>query len=85
MEFNSAFKGLSYGLDDPGFEFRQGQEIFLFSHPSKPAPGVHRTSCSIYTGVKAAGGVKLTTEIYLLPRLRLSGAISPLPLYTFVV
>jgi hypothetical protein len=72
-------------MDDSGFEFRQGQEIFLLSIPSTPAPGAHQTSYPKYTVVKAAGAVKLTAEIYLSPRLRLSGAIPPLPLYIFVV
>jgi len=31
------------------------------------------------TGVKAAGGVKLTTHLHLVPRLRMRGYIHPLP------
>jgi hypothetical protein len=30
---------LGYGLDGPGFKSRRGQDIFLFSKPSRPALG----------------------------------------------
>jgi hypothetical protein len=33
----------AYGLDGPGFEFRLGEEIFLFSKTFSPAVGVHPT------------------------------------------
>jgi hypothetical protein len=36
-----------------------------------------------YTGGKAAGGVKLTTYFHLVPRIRMRGAIPPLPEYVF--
>jgi len=32
-----------------------------------------------FPGGKAAGGVKLTTHVYLVPRSRMCGAIPPLP------
>ena len=33
----------AYGLDGPGFEFRPGEEIFLFSKTFSPAVGAHPT------------------------------------------
>jgi hypothetical protein len=41
------------------------------------------TGCS-FPGVKAAGGVKLTTHLHLAPRLRMRVAISPIPQYVFM-
>jgi hypothetical protein len=51
---------MSYGLDDPGFESRQGLGIFLFSTASRPAIGAHPASYPMGTrdsfpGDKAAG------------------------------
>jgi len=43
--------GLAYGLDDPGFDFRYGKEIFLVS---KTGSGAHPTSFQ-FRGAEAAG------------------------------
>jgi hypothetical protein len=39
----------------------------------------------IFLASYSVGGVKLTTNLYLVHRLRMSGAISLLPLYAFLV
>jgi hypothetical protein len=56
----------------------------LFRHRVHTGSRAHPASYSIGTGscfygVKSAGRYKLTTYLHLVPRLRMSGAISPLP------
>jgi hypothetical protein len=51
---------LGYGLDDQGFEFRQGMGIFLFTTVSQTISGAHPASYPIcirisFPGGKAAG------------------------------
>ena len=67
---------LSYGLEVPGFEFLLEQGIFLFSKTSIPAVGSHPISYSVGF---FPHGLKLTSHHSLAPRLRMDGAISPLP------
>ena len=38
---------------------------------------------TLFLWVKAAGGIQLTTQIHLWPRLRISGSVPLLPLLTF--
>jgi hypothetical protein len=52
----------------PGFDSRQGKEIFLFSHASRSAlgstqPYIKWVPQALYSGVKRVG-VKLTTELH---------------------
>jgi len=68
-----------YALDSSGFESQEGQEIFLFSKTVQTESGAHPASHSIGTGVLSqrynGGGVKMTTYLQLVPRLRMRGAI----------
>ena len=43
--------GLGCELYDPGFQFRQGQEVFLFSKASRPAMGPTQTPVQWIPGV----------------------------------
>jgi len=72
-------------LDDPGFESCQEQEIFLFQNVQTGSEA-HSPSYSISTDIFPQGikGPKLTTDIYLLPRLKMGGAIPLLSLYAFL-
>jgi hypothetical protein len=45
----------SYGLDGPGFESRQRQEIFLFSNTVQNGPGAHPASYTMGTGYLSRG------------------------------
>jgi hypothetical protein len=69
----------TYALDSSGFESQQGQEIFLFSKTVQTESGAHSTSHAIGTGFLSqsydGGGVKLTTYLHLVPRLRMSGVL----------
>jgi hypothetical protein len=73
-------------LNNLGFKSQQEQEMFLFSKmcglalgPTKPPiqwmPGI------LSLGVKWLGD---EAELHTVPSLRMSGAISPLLLYTFM-
>ena len=63
-----------------------GKQDFFFV--SKTA-GTHTPSHSMATGVHSRGkrvcDMQLTTHLYLVPRLRINGAIPLLPLHTFMV
>ena len=52
------------------------------------ASGAHPALYSMGSGVLSRGysgrGVKLTTHLHLVPRLRMSGAIPLIPLYAFM-
>jgi hypothetical protein len=55
-----------------GFDSRRGLGIFLFTTPSRTS-GAHPASCQLdyrasFPGGKAAGGMKLTTHLNLMPR-----------------
>jgi hypothetical protein len=79
-------KRLVNGLDDPGFESRQEQEILLFSPPNRPDRlWGHPTFYSMGTGVLSSTGgggkrgstghVRFTTHLHPAPRLITSRAI----------
>lgn len=46
---------LDYGLDDLGFDCKQGQQIFLFSQPSRPALGHTQLPVEWIQGVISPG------------------------------
>jgi len=73
----------SYGPDNLGLESRQGQTLFLIQN-AQTGFGAHTASYFMYTGDFCRGlsgqGVKLTTHLHLVSRLRMSGAI-PLILF----
>jgi hypothetical protein len=72
---------------DPGFESQQGKEI-LSSKTAQIDSVTHLASYPIGTRVPSQGqsgrGVKLTTYLHIVPRLRMTGAIPLLPLYAFM-
>jgi hypothetical protein len=78
---------LGYELDDAGFEYQQGQDIFMFFARSRQVVG---PTCLIngHQGLLLQGnsgqGVKLYTRLHVVFRLRMSGAIPLLLLYIFV-
>ena len=71
-----SIRQLGYGLGGPGFDF------LLFLN-DQTGHGAHLPSNSMDTGVISQGqsgqGVKVTTHLHLLPKLRKSGATSLLP------
>jgi hypothetical protein len=71
---------LGYGLDDRGFESRQGMGIFLFTTASRPAlgPAIQWVPGLIPWGWSGRG-MTLTTHLHLVPKSRMRGAIPPLP------
>ena len=70
-------KATSYGLDGRGFETRQRDEIL--SSPISSRPALRPKQPLTGTG----RGMKLVSQLHLVPRLWTSGAIPPLPLHTF--
>jgi hypothetical protein len=63
---------------------RRGRDFFR--HQVQIGSGAHLASCPTGTGAsllkgKAAGGVKLTTDLHLVPRLGMCGS----PSYAFMV
>jgi hypothetical protein len=73
-----------------GFDSRRELGIFLFTTASRMALGpTDPASYPVITrgsfpGGKATGGVKPTTHLHLVPKSRMHGAITPLPLYVFM-
>jgi hypothetical protein len=66
-----------YGLDDRGFDPRQGQKISPLSSVSRPAlgptqPPVQRIPGVLSSGAKRGRGVTLTTHPHLVLRSRMS-------------
>jgi len=61
------------------FDSQQEEDIFLFPQESRLVLGSKQPHISEYrsipSGDKVARGVKLTTHVHLLPRLRMSGYI----------
>jgi len=74
--------GLGYRLDDTWFDSQQ--EIFHTSRRFKLALGPTQPSIQWLSGPLSLG-VKLIPLLHLELRLRMSGAILLLPIYTFVV
>jgi len=77
---------LGYGSGDPGFKFREGQQIFYIlqkkaSKPPNPLLNGHRGYLAGYSG----RNVKLTSSLHLAQRIRMSGVVSLLPLYALRV
>jgi hypothetical protein len=63
---------MGYGLDEQGLESRQGLGIFLFITASRPALGPTQLPYPVgirgsFPGSKAAGALKLTTHLHLVP------------------
>jgi hypothetical protein len=67
----------------PGFDSRQGQRIFLLVTASRPALGRAQPPIQWLPGALpqwwSGWGVKLTTHLHVVPRLRMCGYILPLP------
>jgi hypothetical protein len=72
---------LGYGYDCPGFDCRQLQEILLFSKASRiPLGPTLTTNLRVPGSFRYDGrGVKLTSHLHRVQRLRMSGAIPLLP------
>jgi hypothetical protein len=64
-------------MDGAEFESQKGQEIFTFARTTQTGSGAHPASQSISTGVLSrrqnGWGLKLTTHIRLMLKLRISG------------
>ena len=78
---------LGYGLDDQGFDFRKGHEIFLFSRTPlltlQPTPSPIQLFPQVLShGVKLPE-LKLTTYFHPVPELRTNGATPPLSAHAF--
>ena len=73
-------------MDDPGFETRQGQEIFIFYESSRPTLGSTKLLVQCIPGFFPGGKAAETWNwpLHLAPRLRMSGVIPLLPLYAYV-
>jgi len=75
------------GLDNPGFEFRQGEETFYSPNTSRPPVWAHSSFYSMDTGVlfwRPNGWVmNLITRLHLFQTLRISAAMRLRTLYTF--
>jgi hypothetical protein len=73
---------MGYRLDGRGIRvrFTAGETDFSFSHSAETGSGAHPVSHPLSTvgsflGVKVGGGVKLTTRLHLMPRLRMREAV----------
>ena len=79
---------LGYKLDDPGFEPRHRQEIYLLSKTSRPAVGPTHAAIQwvprFFPRGNSGRGVKLTTQPHLVLKFRMSGAMPVIPLYAIM-
>jgi hypothetical protein len=71
-------------IEESRFDLQHGQDMFFFSVGSAVTLGAHQSYDKIGTAgsfpaAKAAGGMKLTTQLHLVPRYRMHGAVPPLP------
>jgi hypothetical protein len=77
-----------YGLDDRGFGSRQGLGIFITT-VSRPILGPTQPPVQWVPGALSFGVKRPVREaddsLHLVPRLRMRGAVSPLPQYVFMV
>jgi hypothetical protein len=75
-------------LDDPGLNASR-EKKFIFSTKGRdllcdpPQPLLNMYRFSFYKGQRTRLGRRLTTHLYLVPSLRTSGALPPLPLHVF--
>jgi hypothetical protein len=58
---------LDYGLDDRGFDSRQGLGIFLFTTLSRPAPGPTQPPIQWVSGALSLGVKQPRREVYHSP------------------
>jgi hypothetical protein len=70
----------------PGFDSGHGQGFISSSPPRPDRLWAHPASSSMgtessFNASKVTGGVKLTSHLHVVPRLRMRGAILPLPIY----
>jgi hypothetical protein len=72
--------GVSYGLDDKGFEFCMGHDIFYPKRSYRVWAQRSLPSCGF-----APLCLRLTTRLYLVPRLRMSGVIRTFHEYAFMM
>lgn len=72
-----------YTTEGSQFDFAQGQPIFLSSEASLPILG-HTQSLIRWVPEISGRGVNLAPHHRLVPRLRMSGGILPLPSYALV-
>ena len=67
-----------------GSKLRNIKKILLFPKRSKPALGTTQPPVQLvwefFFGIKSSRIVKLTTHLHLVPRLKMGGIISLLPL-----
>ena len=81
--------GIASSCGGSGFESRGGANFFPFCRIFQTGSGAHLASFSTYIVFfsywKSSRGVKLTTHLRLVRRLRMSGAILLLPLYAIMV
>jgi hypothetical protein len=79
---------LGYGLDNPGFDPRQGQGLFSSTKVNNGS-GSHPVSNSMGTAAfpreKGDWGVRLTTRFRLMPKLKTSGATRLVLPFAFMV
>jgi hypothetical protein len=62
-----------------GFESRKVQDILLFRPALAPIQPTIQRVPAFFPGRKTSRDVTLTTHLHLVPRLRISGAVPPLP------
>jgi len=72
----------SYGRRSE-FRIPSMNKRFFSSKTVQTGSGAHRASYSVGNGVTSRG-MKLTTHLHLVLRLRMSGAAPLLPVYTFM-
>jgi hypothetical protein len=80
---------VSYELGELGFESLQEQEMYLLSKSPRPAlrPTLRPTQwvMEVFSPKKCGQGVGLTTNLHLVPKLRMSGALLLIPIDVFTV
>ena len=64
---------------EPGLDFWQGRETFLFSKEPIEVLGPTHPFTKWAQGFKRPRGLKLTTRLHLVRRLKISGTTPPIP------